>query len=659
MERSTLGKGLFYTRDSEGKSELAPPQYVSWALKEAAKLGVVFTGTPELMTSMIDRGLSQSGNLFLDFAISGNILNRPGFEAFRTNALNDPKVSHLFIPRRDRIARPDDPTDGVRMETELRASGLTIVFLNKVAEPFRKGARTELADLMSMLMDYNTSGEFRRELAQKLIHAKIALAQMGFSIGGEPPYGFRRWLCSMDGTPKRELADREIVKMPGHHVVWLPTDDGEIAVIRRIIAMIKTMPVGRIAAILNDEKIPAPNAGRTYKRRGIVLETSGLWTKNTVRNVATHPALVCLMEYGKRSSGDQMRFTAAGPRELNDRDFNSTGSRITVTNPDEHRMKTIIPGKVSAVITPEERDAVRAIVAERGKNHKGKPRARGDAPNPLGGRIYDMNCGWPMYRYARRGKVCYTCGLYQNSEAACCEHNTVNGPQSTRLVLAALRQQILTGNGMEKLKNRLRQLAHAAEGTNGAEEKRKSLENQLAKVKKQLENATRNTALAEEEEQRAGMQKVCEELRADRNRLQAELASTPITVKQGDPEIEVEAALSGFNTLIETVKNPDADYKQITQLFFRVDAKVYFKFRVGWKGKQKINVPAGGMLTFGKMPPPIPLYEGPVDRPVIRKMIATGESVSPILGNGSPGTPLPDSNVERSAKGLRVPRRCT
>ena len=47
--RPAAGLGLFYTRDSEGRSDLAPPQYVEWARGEAAKLGVAFTGAPEAM----------------------------------------------------------------------------------------------------------------------------------------------------------------------------------------------------------------------------------------------------------------------------------------------------------------------------------------------------------------------------------------------------------------------------------------------------------------------------------------------------------------------------------------------------------------------------------------------------------------------------------
>lgn len=657
--RPAAGIGLFYTRDSEGKSDLAPPQYVVWAGGEAAKLGVAFTGTPAGILAMIAGGQSQAGDLFLDYAVSGNVLSRPGFDALRGRAISDPRVSHLFIPRRDRIARPDNPVDGVTMETELRAAGLTIVFLNKVAPPIARGARLELADLLGMLLDFNTSGEFRRDLAQKLISAKVSLAAQGFTIGGEPPYGFRRWLCSTDGTEKRELVTHEIVKMPGHHVVWLPTADAELAVVRRILDLIETTTAGRIATALNAEGVPAPNAGRTFTRHGHVLPVSGLWTTNTVRNIATHPALVSLMEYGKRGSGDQMRFTPAGPRPLDGRDFDPAGRRRTVTNPDEQRQRTSIPGDRPAVIGPDQRARILAVLAGRRQARKGKPRARGDAPNALGGRIYDMSCGWPMYRYARRGKFCYTCGLYQNSEAARCEHNTVSGPQATRLVVRAVRQLVFTSDRLAKFKDRLRQMAEAERGSDPMAARRQAVENHLAKLGRQLEAAARNMTLAEDDEQRADMQKVYNGLRSERVRLQADLAALPTAAPDADPEREVEAALAGLARLGDWAADPDTDHKRIAELFARVDAKLYLGFRVATRGKRKLNVPAGGVLTFGTAPPPVPLYQGPVDRPVIKKMIAAGEPVSPILGDVLPGASPSDPDEEWSANGQRVTSRCT
>ena len=37
--RATIGRGIFYTRDSQGDSDLAPQQFVAWAKQEADKLG--------------------------------------------------------------------------------------------------------------------------------------------------------------------------------------------------------------------------------------------------------------------------------------------------------------------------------------------------------------------------------------------------------------------------------------------------------------------------------------------------------------------------------------------------------------------------------------------------------------------------------------------
>src|SRR5436309_3311531 len=116
-KRPDRGRSLFYHRDSEGHSDLAPLQYVAWAQAEAAKHGVTFAGTPEAIRSMIARGASVEGDLYLDFGVSGNLLSRPGFDAFRARALADRTVTHLFVPRRDRIARPDNPADGFQIES--------------------------------------------------------------------------------------------------------------------------------------------------------------------------------------------------------------------------------------------------------------------------------------------------------------------------------------------------------------------------------------------------------------------------------------------------------------------------------------------------------------------------------------------------------------
>ncbi len=136
MKRSTRGRGLFHTWDSGGKHEMTPAKYVEWAIDQASKYGVAFRGTPAQIKSMIREGEFADGDLFLDFNVKGNLLSRDGLDALRAEISRDQSVSHLFIPKRDRLARPDDPLDGVQLEERnSRTAGITIVFMDRVVAP--------------------------------------------------------------------------------------------------------------------------------------------------------------------------------------------------------------------------------------------------------------------------------------------------------------------------------------------------------------------------------------------------------------------------------------------------------------------------------------------------------------------------------------------
>jgi hypothetical protein len=299
---------LFYTRDSGGKHEMTPGQYVDWARGKAAELSLSFDRTPEVILNMIQVGHSHRGDLFLDYGVCGNTLSRAGLNALLKEAITDNTVSHVFIPRRDRLARPDDPVDAVRIENALRESGITLVFMARTLLPLKKGQRRDIGDLIVALVDYEKSGKDRRELAEKMDYAQLRLARMGFSVGGRPPYGFRRWLARENGTPVRQLADGERVRMPGHHVVWLPGPEEELAVIHRILTMLETMPASRVAAILSREGVPTPDHGRLRTDGGQRHRTSGVWSQSVITGIARNPLIVALVSYGRRSMGDQVRF---------------------------------------------------------------------------------------------------------------------------------------------------------------------------------------------------------------------------------------------------------------------------------------------------------------------------------------------------------------
>ncbi len=657
-KRPELGSGLFYHRDSEGHSDLAPPQYVDWARGEASKLGVAFSGTADAMRSMIARGKSVEGDLYVDYGISGNQLKRLGFDAFRSRATSDPTVSHLFVSKRDRFARPDNPLDAMLIEYELRSAGLTIVLMGgRILSPIARGQRIDLSDLLTSMIDYDASGKFRRDLAEKLIHAKIKLAKLGFSIGGEPPYGFQRWLCTEDGTRKRELEDHEIVKLPGHHVAWLPTRSAELVVVNRILDLIETTPASRIARKLNAEGIPSPKAERIRTVNGVKVKNSGQWTQNTVKSIASHPLLNAMCEYGKRSEGDQLRFTRHGPRPLGESDYRADGKPKVVANPADVTITT--PAKSDRVISSERFAKIQSELERRGRHLKGKARTRGDVPNPLGGRIFDLNCGWLMYRYAKRGRWCYGCGLYHGSDAKCCGHNMVQGESTTRFVFGCLRQRLLHPSLAAKLRARLRELAVAAQGENPDSRQLESDKAELAKVQRQLQRVGRNMALAETAEERNATAAVFGELKVEETRLQRQIGQSHPVTPSADPEREVEAALGTLDRLADSAGSDAANLSVVGEAFRLTDVKLYLRFQKVEQGRRTFNIPAGGVVTFGSSPPPGALYTGPTDRAIIRKMLASGESVTANPVCVTPGDSDSGQDVIRSLNVRRGTRRCT
>jgi hypothetical protein len=527
-------------------------------------------------------------------------------------------------------------------------SGMTL-------NPTPRGGETDLAEQLVGVIDYHASGRFRRELAEKLIHAKIRLAASGFSIGGEPPYGFRRWQCAEDGSPRRELEDHEVVKLPGHHVVWLPTATDELGVVRRILGLIETTPAARIARLLNEEGTPSPNAGRVRTRGGVRVEASGQWTQNTVRNIATHPLLVGECEYGKRSEGDQRRLTKDGPRALGEGDYHPDGTLRTVANPADQVIRT--PAKSEPVTTPEQFDRIRGVVELRGRHLKGKARTQGAAPNPLGGRIYDLGCGWLMYRYAKRKKWCYGCGLYQNSEARCCRHNVVPGETATRFVLACLRQRLLSPPTLAKLKARLHELASAEQGEDPAKRELESDRADLAALRRKIEKAGENMALAESGEEWAAMASAFRKWKDQKSTLEQRIAACRPASPRIDPQRQVEAALGVLDRMVQSVAAGDASWPAVGDVFTQTNAKLYLWFAEVEKGRKTFNVPAGGVVTFGSTPPPGPLYTGPTDRPIIRKMLAAGESVTATPERVAPEGSNADQDVIGSANVQRGTRR--
>jgi hypothetical protein len=646
--RKQNGRGLFYTRDSGGKHETTPGEYVGWARRKAEEIGVCFEGTPEAIEDMIQKGCANRGSLFIDYGVSGNVLARTGLNALLKEAIDHSEVSHVFIPRRDRLCRPDDPADGLRLENMLREIGVTLVFTDRVCPPVVKGRRRDIADMITTLIDYDKSGKERRELGEKMIYAQIRLSSTGFSVGGRAPYGFRRWLSKQDGTLVRQLADGERVRMPSHHVVWYPGPKEELDVIGRIVAMLETMPASRVAAILTSERIPSPDSDRQRTDNGVKHKTSGVWNQSTIINIARNPLIGCLAVYGRRSMGDQVRFTPTGPRSLEEEDLRADGKPKVVRNPDSILIKKPVPAHYEPIVEPDRHAKLMTLLDQRAGTQRGKPRSRNPNMNPLGCRVFDMGCGWPMYRQPYTKTFRYVCGLYQQSSGGKCAHNHVEGPTAVRFLLNCLLQRVLTPSILTKLEKRLRELATQESPTNRPMREIKAKERELAQLAAKLDRIGENLALAETQQQHRAVAKIFEETARQHKECETALANVR---DSGTGRIDAEAELSMAMALAHKLSALAADSKNFAALgeaFRLVNVRLFLTFRPVAEGKRTLNKLVSGVVTFGSAPPPIEIYNGPTGRREI-----TGSASSEEAEPCSARTPLlPDSSSGREGCSL-------
>ena len=652
MKRPLNGRALFYTRDSGGKHEMTPAQYVNWAIGEANKRGCSFAGTPAQIEAMIRAGQSAEGDLFVDFDVKGNLLTRVGLEALKLRASRDPEVSHIFIPHRNRLARPDNPVDGVVLERSLLEAGLTLVFQDRVCEPIQKGRRQKLEDLLVSVLDYNYAGEYRTELARKILEAQIALARRGFSTGGRPPHGFDRWLVKDDGTQVRKLADGERVRMAGHHVVWMPGAEDKLRLNRRIIEMLKTTPASRVAATLTAEGVPSPDAGRMRKDNGIRHRVSGVWHQTTITYIARNPLLVAIASYGRRSMGDQLRFSPEGPRPLDEaQDFGLDKQCKVVMNATSSLIQA--PARFEPLVSVEERRVLMEILDQRAGTQRNKPRAHDPAKNPLGSSVFDMNCSWPMYRQPYGQTFRYTCGLYQQSHGQECTHNHIDGPLAAEFVLTCLRQRLLAPSVYAKLKRRLRELAAEERSKSSAAEVETLSREALEQLRREIKQAERNLAFATSQENFQAIEAIIADLRKREQSLAAQQALSEARIQStSDEESEVEAALQVLERLAELAAD-GRDYALAKEAFGLANARLFLRFQPVPKKRRTVNRIAGGVVTLGAAPPPVALYDGPTSRRKIKKgNPRAANAVSKGGGRRSPTESEPqDSGREESSLG--------
>jgi hypothetical protein len=344
--------------------------------------------------------------------------------------------------------------------------------------------------------------------------------------------------------------------------------------------------------------------------------------------------------------GDQVRFSPEGPRDLTEADRRPDGKPKVVRKPDASLVKQSVAARYEPIMDPERQAQLVALLDQRGGTQRGKPRSRDAAQNPLGCRVFDMACRWPMYRQPYGKAFRYTCGLYQQSHGAQCAHNHVDGPTAVRFLLGCLRQRVLTPRLLAKLEERLRQLAAQEAGANGMAQEISAKERALAEVRAKLNRAGQNLALAETPQQYKMVAQVVEGLTRHQEQLQAELAGLRRAGTGAvDLEAEVAAAMELVHGLTELTADP-GNTAALGEAFRRVNARLFLRFEGVQVRKRKLNQLVSGVVTFGSAPPPIVLYEGPTGRREVKSPASSGDA-----GPCSSRAPLPPESSDPGEEG--------
>jgi DNA invertase Pin-like site-specific DNA recombinase len=107
--------------------------------------------------------------------------------------------------------------------------------LHYCAEPFANDGTTTSA--LFKAIKRSMAAEFSRELSDKEFRGKSRIAQLGFWVGGNPAYGYRRLMLSANGSPKQILERGEQKSLKTDRVVLALGPIEEVECVRSIFSM--------------------------------------------------------------------------------------------------------------------------------------------------------------------------------------------------------------------------------------------------------------------------------------------------------------------------------------------------------------------------------------------------------------------------------------
>ena len=619
IRKRPSGRGVMYGRRSQSKrkQENSFAYQLEVAIKRSQDVNVPLTVDAAMVAEAEQTGACNIGDLYVDDGVSGSELSRPGLDKLISDLRADRAISHVFIHKRDRLARPQRTSDGGRLEEEILELGVTLVFENEIVEPKRPG-EDDTVEVVTRDIEYSRSGRYSYELSDRVLKTAKVIANDGYRLGGPAPYGFIRVLVDASGNEIEELPPGKKVDLPGSRVRTKPKDWEKIRVWLWMIEQAeKGLGARAIANRLTEKGVAPPAAGTKRMRNGVEVPVSSTWHSETVMQLLQNPVIIGLQPYGRQSGGTHKRWSPDGPRDIDDRDVSIDAEgyeqlRIIHNQPGDYVMA---PAGFEPLIDPERWHRLQELLANRSNPQKRRPRSRSPEKYPLGTRVHclDDGCGALMHGHKQHGELKYVCSRYESSAGKECEHNTVSADRlfefACRLVADGLGFAAGEGVLREKLREHaLRLRSEMPESLR--QEEADYWEAKVAALKADADTAGRRMAVERDDEAYEMLKREYSRLTGEVTKAKAELTRATAAISSTDElsvDDEVESAVRIAKHIAAALADP-ANREQACDIFRRLGIQIGLTFGAQQFGpKRKVRRLKGGVVVYGDADfPPVP-----------------------------------------------------
>lgn len=477
--------------------------------------------------------------VFEDEGVSGSVLDRPGLLALLRYVEDHPEGGTLVLWRRNRLARAQDPLDGLILERKIEKAGWKLHYLHG-----RNGTGDAFMDRLVGLLEHHQAGEFLRSLATDTLRGQLRAALEGGMLVGTVPYGYRREVRSTDGTTRHLPRRVRFRRSPGDKVCFVAGDPLEVEVVQRIFGdyTSKRLSSSGLARALNKEGIPSPRGAS--------------WTTATLLSLLKNPVYTGAFVWNRSARGKFARIVGG------------TIVKSPGKEPDKDGA-IVIPGHHEPLISQETYEVALDLLQKRGKKSRGRYTTRA---HPLSGRVTCVACGSPMTvtRFDKRGPV-YVCKGYRTGRT--CEAYMVLTQRLEAEVLRVLKLVLVPLK--RNLKPRLVKLLRQRLGV-GPSPALKRAKREVATLERKIDGGLDRLVLLQDEaaERLAGKIQAWTE---EKDQALAELARLEERAKQvADVEVLAEEVVNLVDDLARI--GPDAPPNELRVLFERLVRRVELAF---------------------------------------------------------------------------------